>query len=127
MKNAAVNHHSWRDATYISQVPELTQGRLTGTKKKRPASRSPFKKCSHYICTDRSNGSSTTGIVFPNGRVYVGDDVWRLSNRADCCDYPYRRFNNQKLAEQYYDFKEAERSILSSISDLKERRYQVCV
>lgn len=57
-----------------------------------------------YLCVNRNTGEKTCAILFPNGKVFVGDDVWRLSNKADCCEYNYRYFYNRKEAEKEYEF-----------------------
>lgn len=128
-KRENFNLHSWRSASaaYVSQVPALTNKRLTekrrnsGYRRLKPQ----FKVCEKIICIDLKNGSSTTGIIFPNGNVCIGDDVWRLSNKADCCDYPYKRYNNRKLAEQDYEFKET--TSLTFCDDMADRRCLACV
>ena len=56
-----------RNVVYINQVPELM-------KKQRHISRSSFVKCGRFICTDKKSGIKTTGIIFPTGKVYIGDD-----------------------------------------------------
>lgn len=120
MKNATIPK-SWRNGVYINQVPELMEEERKGRRNRFYHNhRSPFIKCSHFICTDRTSMSLTTGIIFPNGRVYVGDDVWRMSNRADYCEYPFKKYKNRQSAELDYDFKEAERTFLTSADNSKE-------
>lgn len=124
------NPHSWHasSATYVNQVPELTKRPMNKRSQSKNRSLKPqFRVCERFICTDLRNGSSTTGIIFPSGKVYVGDDVWRLSNKADCCDYPYRGYKNRKLAEQDYEFREAASSFLTYYGEINERRCQACV
>lgn len=120
------NPHVWRSAVYVSQVPELTNGKPMGQRRNSRYRRikPQFKVCEKYICTDRKNGLSTTGIIFPNGKTYIGDDVWRLSNKADCCDYPYKRYQSQKIAELDYEFKEVRSTFCA---DPAERRCLACV
>lgn len=132
MKGNKIDPHSWGTsaATYVSQVPELTCKDSKG--KRRNAgfrkTRSQFiRKCKRYICINRKDGSLTTGIVFPNGTVYVGDDVWRMSNRADCCEYPIKHYKSLKFAEMDYDFDEAKRSFLTAYGSIKEGRHPTCV
>ncbi len=104
---------SWRNPIYISQIPESAK------KDSRP--QSALKKFTCYICTDRNNGISTTGIMFANGKVFVGADVWRMSNPADCCDYPFRRYKNMAMAEKQYEFKIVDQSVLTILTKEGDR------
>lgn len=112
--------NSWRTPVYINQVPEMMR--------KNQTAKSPFRPCERYICINRKNGTYTTGIKFQNGKVFVGDDVWRLSNRADCCDYPFRQYKNQLLAEGDFEFRDAPSwAFTFSHGAVEERRCQICV
>ena len=43
-----------------------------------------------FIAEDMETGKRSTAITLSRGRIAIGDDVWRMSNRADTCDYPYK-------------------------------------
>lgn len=43
-----------------------------------------------FIAIDVETGKKTTAITLSRGRIAIGDDVWRMSNKADICDYPFR-------------------------------------
>ena len=124
MKNATAPK-SWRNGIYINQVPELMEEEKKWKRNKLYYNnrRSPFIKCGYYICTNRTSMSLTTGIVFPNGKVYVGDDVWRLSNRADYCEYPFKKYRNRQSAELDYEFKEAGRTFLTPANNKEGGRH----
>ena len=66
-----------------------------------------FFPCKKYICRDRKTGEIVTGIQFLSGKVKVGVDVWRLSNIADYCDYPFKSYPNLHIAELDYEFHDA--------------------
>ncbi len=117
----------FRNAVYINQVPELTERERRYQKRKRDIHCSMKRKSQKLICTDRKTGQKTTCIVFPNGKVYVGDDVWRLSNRADCCEYPFRGYSSLQIAAVDYDIREAEATFPEYSSKPEEGRYAVCV
>lgn len=115
MKNATITR-SWRNGVYINQVPELMEEERKGRRNRfyyNNNRRSPIIKCNYFICTNRTNMSLTTGIIFPNGKVYIGDDVWRMCNRADYCEYPFKKYRNRQSAELDYEFKEAERTFFT--------------
>lgn len=72
-----------------------------------------FIKCEKYIATHIDTGERTCAILYINsGRVKVGPDVWRLSNPADCCDYPLLVFPTIDAAKRYFNFEEAPHSYL---------------
>ncbi len=113
-----------RNAVYNNQVPELMKGRAYRQphvirRHRRPETRK-------VICTERKTGRKTTGIVFPGGKVYVGDDVWRLSNRADCCEYPFRGYVNLQVAAVDYEIREAD-TTFPEYAQKPERGYAACV
>lgn len=66
--------------------------------------RPAFRKCEKYVVRELETGNISTAIIFSNGKVSIGDDVWRLSNRADTCDYPFRTYLNKKCAELEFEF-----------------------
>ena len=71
----------------------------------------PFNKCEKYICINLVTGEYTCGLLFmKSGKVKIGLDVWRLTNPADCCDYPVRAFPSLDIAMQYFRFETAPRS-----------------
>ncbi len=43
-----------------------------------------------FIAVNVQNGKRTCGITLNRGRIAVGDDVWRMSNSSDMCEYPFR-------------------------------------
>ncbi len=43
-----------------------------------------------FIAEEIETGKRTTAITLSRGRIAIGDDVWRMSNRADTCEYPYK-------------------------------------
>lgn len=43
-----------------------------------------------FYVENLETGRRTTAITLSRGRVAVGDDVWRMSNRTDMCEYPYK-------------------------------------
>lgn len=118
-----INPHLWNSAVFVSQIPELTG--QTVKKKEYHRIRPQSRVCEKFICVDLKSGSSTTGISFPNGKIFIGDDVWRLSNKADCCDYPYKRYQNRKLAEKDYLLKQV--TEVTFCTGTTERREKVCV
>lgn len=48
-----------------------------------------------FIVMNLANGKQTTAITLSKGRIAIGDDVWRMSNRSDTCEYPF------KIIDQY--------------------------
>lgn len=117
------NTNLFRNARYINQVPELMEAghayKTTRVVTHRP-------KAKKIICTEKKSGRKTTGIVFPSGKVYIGDDVWRLSNRADCCEYPFRGYVGLKVASLDYEIREAE-STFPEYTEKNEGRCAACV
>lgn len=94
----------WRTAPrqYINCMtgqPVVTK-KYQNQKESRPA----FRKCEKHVVRDLETGDISTAIIFSNGKVSIGDDVWRLSNRADTCDYPFRTYLNKQCAEREYEF-----------------------
>lgn len=43
-----------------------------------------------FIALNLETGKKTPAITLSRGRIAIGDDVWRMSNRADLCEYPYK-------------------------------------
>ncbi|SFU91284.1 hypothetical protein [Butyrivibrio sp. M55] len=43
-----------------------------------------------FYVEEIETGRRTTAITLSRGRIAVGDDVWRMSNRNDMCEYPYK-------------------------------------
>jgi len=50
-----------------------------------------------FIAVDIETGKKTTAITLSRGRIAVGDDVWRMSNKADMCEYPYRIYEQAEF------------------------------
>lgn len=98
MKKARV----WRNSSdYKNKYPPNTRRRRVRS----------FSKCEKYICTSLDTGEFTCGVLFINsGKVKTGLDVWRLTNPADCCDYPVRTFPSLDAAMQHFRFEAAPRS-----------------
>lgn len=65
---------------------------------------SPFRNYEKYVVRNLETGKISTAVIFTNGKVAIGDDVWRLSNRADMCECPFRTYLNKFAAEREYDF-----------------------
>lgn len=67
------------------------------------------------MAKNRETGMVSTAVIMENGSVYIGPDVWRLSNKADSCEYASKYFSKQVLAELEYELYEPS-SPYSSIS-----------
>ena len=65
-----------------------------------------LKKCPKFIARDLKTRKRTCCILFNSGKVAVGDDVWRLSNSSDLCEYPYKTFKNSIAFEKFYEMEE---------------------
>lgn len=68
-----------------------------------------------YLATEKETGKVTTASLMRSGKVLVGDDVWRLSNKADCCEYPFKIYASMDIAKQDYIFSAAPKSMLSEV------------
>lgn len=64
----------------------------------------PFRKCEKVLARHKETNAVTCATIFSNGRVAVGDDVWRMSNRCDTCEYTYHMYKNRVIAEADYVF-----------------------
>lgn len=57
----------------------------------------PQRKIIHTFCC-RYNGTGNDfrdlmqGILYSDRSCLIGIDVWRLLNRMDTCEYPYKRY-----------------------------------
>ena len=58
-----------------------------------------------FTALDIENGKRTCAITLSRGRIAVGDDVWRMSNKADMCEYSYRIYEQ---AEFYIFYRKEE-------------------
>lgn len=85
--------------------------------------KSPFKKCTKFICENMENRRKTCGILFPSGKVAVGDDVWRMSNTADFCEEPFKIYKNTIELEKKYRILEAP---TTKFYDSRERSCGLC-
>lgn len=63
---------------------------------------SSFKKLQKFVCRSLSDGHISTAVLFPSGKVAIGNDVWRLSYRTDCCEYPYVMYDSLDQAKCEY-------------------------
>lgn len=52
-----------------------------------------------FIAIEKDSGKKICGIIMHNGKIFLGEDVWRLSNRIDCCEYPFKQ-----ISEIEFDF-----------------------
>ncbi len=43
-----------------------------------------------FYVEELETGRRSTAITLSKGKIAVGDDVWRMSNRNDMCEYPYK-------------------------------------
>lgn len=50
-----------------------------------------------YFAADKETGKRTTAITLSRGRVAIGQDVWRMSNKADMCEYPYKILSKEEF------------------------------
>lgn len=99
---------NWRKGTYINQYDEICAPPYPNVRNRKKT----FYKCQKLICVNKENGTQTCGIVFSNGVMRIGIDVWRLSNSADCCEYPFRTYPSMDAAALDYDFRPADSTIL---------------
>lgn len=116
------NTNVFRNAVFINQVPDLMNA-----ERRRNAVHYTRPRVQKIICTEKNTGRKTTGIVFPSGKVYIGDDVWRLSNRADCCEYPFRMYTGLKTVAIDYEIREADITFPEYAEKKERRRYPACV
>ena len=54
-----------------------------------------------FIVLDVYTGKQICAITLSRGRIAIGDDVWRLSNKADTCEYPFRIVDEYEFAMFY--------------------------
>jgi len=59
--------------------------------------------CTKIVCVDKKTNRKTSGIIFNSGKCAVGDDVWRMTNPADTCDYPFKIYQNSLEMEAKYN------------------------
>ncbi len=52
-----------------------------------------------FTCIDKSK-EVLQGIIFKDQSVIVGMDSWRLLNRMDSCEYPFRRYDTLLTAKE---------------------------
>lgn len=113
-----MNKKNWRsNARYVDQYPEKPTFK---TVEKRKKYHKTFYICEKYICVHKRTGNKTCGIIFSNGKVRIGSDVWRLSCTTDCCEYPVIGYHSRTAAEEDYEFQEANSSLLFYLTDEKE-------
>lgn len=99
-----LNSKSWRNDTrvYIHAIDNKPVV-IAPARKRTQGKKSAAYRCDKYICTHKETGKRTCGIHFiSNKRFCIGDDVWRLSQRSDFCEYPYRCFASIEIAQQDY-------------------------
>ena len=102
---------NWRkNKNYIYQK-DTEVSVFTGKRRKLP--KSSLRPCEKKIAINKFTGKITTAIIFPDGRIFIGEDVWRMSNRADFCEYRFISYPTVKAALISYDIQEAPRSILA--------------
>lgn len=55
-----------------------------------------IKRLSTFCCHYKAGKSSDImyGILYEDRSCIIGLDVWRLLNRMDTCQYPYRKYNS---------------------------------
>ena len=101
------NNRNWRSSYHC--VNNYAQSKPRAHKRKYRR----FIRCEKYTATNIETGNRTCAILYINsGRVKIGDDVWRLSNPADCCDYPVLVYPSLEVAKRYYNLEEAPHSYL---------------
>ena len=59
-------------------------------RREKQAASGKFQK---FIAINKESGKATTAITLSRGRIAIGDDVWRMSNKADICEYPYHIYD----------------------------------
>ena len=69
-----------------------------------------------FIVVDTQTGKRTTGITLSKGRIAIGDDVWRISNRADMCEYPFKIVDNYEF-QLFYKKENAPYSFKNYMTD----------
>ena len=114
----------WRTAP--RQYIDCITGQPVARKKNQPVTRSCFRKCEKHVVRELETGNITTAIIFSNGKVSIGNDVWRLSNRADTCDYPFRTYLNRKCAEREFEFVPNPIYLSQGILDRLEEKENYC-
>lgn len=73
---------------------------ITPRKRKRIIHRkTPAKEKFVVVCKD--SGDRTCVIITHTGKIFLGDDVWRMENRVDCCEYPVRQISRMELEKNY--------------------------
>ncbi|MDE6626676.1 MAG: hypothetical protein K2K56_09975 [Lachnospiraceae bacterium] len=73
---------------------------ITPRKRKRIIHRkTPAREKLVVVCKD--SGNKTCVIITHNGKIFLGDDVWRLENKADCCEYPVKQISLYDLENNY--------------------------
>ena len=67
--------------------------------------RKQFNKQNHryekLVVVELDTGRRTTAITLSKGRYAIGDDVWRMANKADMCEYPYKIVDNYEFVLFY--------------------------
>lgn len=109
---------SWRNSVkYVNQVtPEYGAAKKYYYHTHQSKHHRKPRCCEKYIGYSLENGSVTSVILFKsNGKVFVGPDVWRLSDPYDCCEYPYKVYPNMRLAMLDYQIKEDPRESIVSL------------
>lgn len=105
---------AWRDGTYISCLTrkpviivkengQIRDANYHETSTRHKTRSRPFRKSEKFVISD-SDGKKTCAIIFENGKIFVGMDVWRMSNPYDTCEYPYQQISERELNEykRYY-------------------------
>lgn len=73
---------------------------ITPRKRKRIIHRkTPARDKFVVVCKD--SGYKTCVIITHTGKIFLGDDVWRLENKADCCEYPVKQISRYDLENNY--------------------------
>lgn len=92
---------------YVVQRREYRPGRYGKNSypkgRKYPEVKKQQGRCT-FLCRyteDNKNGEKDImqGILFSEKHVLIGMDVWRLLNRMDTCEYPYRRYESIEAAK----------------------------
>lgn len=105
MKKQHTKPQNWRQKmSYINQYEEeygiKTARRYSA---RRHSKTSCFRKAEKLLAKNKNTGKMETAIIFISGKTYVGADVWRMSNRADFCEYDFKAYKNRRMAEIDYD------------------------
>lgn len=69
-----------------------------------------------FMAIEKETGKKTAAITLSRKRVAIGPDVWRMSNKADTCEYPFKVVNCFEF-EYYYRKVKAPDSFLSYEED----------